>query len=196
MGQIKSAIEIALEKTMGVTVDKQSLEADKFKKQGKKIISQFLEDIDASLDGCFKGMSKDEINWVREGMAYALMANLFLPNDELAITKLKRVQEGFLKIITNNKKLKLLFNQLESFFSEYIDGKKRLREQITAQYAPRLRQKEEALSKQMGGTPVHLDPESDPEFKKVLVSTFTQFDERYRQVLDQVKNELNSMMME
>ena len=38
MGQIKSAIEIALEKTMGVTVDKQSLEADTYKKQGKKIL--------------------------------------------------------------------------------------------------------------------------------------------------------------
>ena len=195
MGEIKSAIEIALEKTMGISIDKQSVQADEYTKKGKKIISSFLDDKNASLDGCFKGMEKKQIEWVREGMFHALLANLYLPHDEHALTKLKQVQEGFLKLIANNKKLKLLFDQLEGFFSEYMEGKKRLREQIEAQYAPRLQQKEEAMSKQLG-TPVHLDPESDPEFKKIVNRTFSQFDERYKTVLEQVKGELNAMFKE
>ncbi|MBN2442280.1 MAG: hypothetical protein JXJ04_13080 [Spirochaetales bacterium] len=195
MGEIKSALEIALEKTMGISVDKQSIEADEYVKMGKKIISGFLNDDEADLDGCFKGLEKKQVEWVRGGMFRALLANLFLPNDTYVSSNLKRVEEGFLKIITNTKKLKLLFNQLESFFSEYIDGRKRLREQIEAQYAPRLRQKEEAMSKQFK-TPVRLDPESDPEFKKILSKTVSQFEGRYKSVLEQVKGELEIMFKE
>ena len=89
----------------------------------------------------------------------------------------------------------MLFDQLESFFTEYMDGKKRIHEALVAQYAPRLKQKEEAVSKQLGA-PVHLDPESDPEFKKLLGQNISQFDSRYKTVLEKVKEELKSMFME
>lgn len=195
MGEIKSAIEIALEKTMGISADKKAIEADKYTKKGKILISGFLDEPDNSLDGCFKGLEKEQIAWVKEGMFQTLLANLFLPNDQIVLSKLKRVQAGFLKIISNTKKLKLLFDQLETFFSEYIGEKKRIREHIENQYAPRLRQKEEALSKQLGA-PVHLDFNSDPEFKKVLGQSLSQFDTRYKAVLEQVKGELQSMFKE
>ncbi|MBN2536504.1 MAG: hypothetical protein JXB88_26705 [Spirochaetales bacterium] len=195
MGEIKSAIQIALEKTMGIVVDKKSIQEEEYIKKGKMIISTFLDEPDNSLDGCFKGLEKEQIEWVREGMCQTLMANLFLPNDQIALSKLKRVQAGFLKIIANNKKLKLLFDQLEGFFSEYIGEKGRILEHIENQYAPRLRQKEEALSKQLGA-PVHLDINSDPEYKKILNQNLSQFDLRYKAVLEQVKGELQSMFKE
>lgn len=195
MGEIKSAIEIALEKTMGIDVDEKSIKADEYTKKGKMIISGFLDETENSLDGCFKGLEKEQIEWVKDGMFQTLLANLFLPNDPSAIAGLKRVEAGFLKIISNSKKLKLLFSQLEGFFSEYIEEKKRVREHIENQYLPRLRQKEEALSKQLGA-PVHLNINSDPEFAKILGQNLSQFDSQYKAVLEQVKGELQSMFKE
>jgi len=195
MGKIKSAIEIALEKATGISVDKQSVKAEEYIKKGKKIISVFLDEPDGSLDGCFKGFEKKEIEWVREGMFQVLLSNLYLPNDQYVLSKLKRLEAGLLKLISNNKKLSLLFDQLEGFFTEYLEGKKRIHETLVAQYTPRLQQKAEAISKQLG-TPVHLDPESDPEFKKILGHNIAQFDEKYKSVLEKVKQELKSMFAE
>ena len=49
MSVIKSAIEIALEKTKGVEGDKEALLTEQYKKQGQRIASQFLNEPDFSL---------------------------------------------------------------------------------------------------------------------------------------------------
>ncbi len=192
MGEIKSALEIALERTKGIVGDKSSMEAEEFRKRGKKIISSFLDDPEFDLDGCFKDIEKQKIPLVKEGMFHALMANLVLAQDPAAIKKVKRLEGGFLKLIEGSKKIKLLFEQLEGFFKEYIDGKQRLREQLSAQYEPRLRKKAEALAKQLG-TNVHLEPENDPEFMGLLRQNYSMFDERYTSVIAQVKDELKGL---
>ncbi|MBN1700191.1 MAG: hypothetical protein JW881_21955 [Spirochaetales bacterium] len=192
MKEIKSAIEIALEKTKGIEGDRKLLESEEYIKKGKKIISAFLEDPKATLDGCFKDMEKDKIALVKKGMLDALCANLHLPQDETTLETVKHCETGFLKIIDNTKKVKLLFEQLDAFFREYLDGKVRIKEHIDMQYAPRLKQKQEALSKQLGA-PVHLNSESDPEYMQVLKQGYAQFDERYRTVIDNVREELTAM---
>ena len=192
MGEIKSALDIAMERSSGISTDKSSLEAEEYVKKGKMIVSGFLGDQEATLDGCFKGIDSGQIDRVKEGMFQALNANLVLPQDQTKIDDLPRIEEGFHKIIDNSKKLKMLFEQLKGFFGEYIDSKTRIYEQLTAQYMPRLRQKEEAMSKQYG-TRVHLKPESDPEFMQILKSNLAQFESQYSNVLGQAKEELRSM---
>jgi len=192
MGEIRSALDIALEKTKEIVADKSSLEADEFKKKGKKIISLFLDDPQATLDSCFKDIDKSKIALVKDGMFSALSSNLVLAQDQIAIKRLKRLEIGFLKLIEGSKKTKLIFEQLEGFFSEYIEGRKQIREQLGIQYGPRLKKKTEALAKQLG-TNVHVDPESDPEFLQILRQNYAQFDERYNTIIAQVKDELKTM---
>ena len=88
--------------------------------------------------------------------------------------------------------MKSLFNQLEYFFEEYIGEKERLREALVQQYTPRLRQKEEELSKKIGG-PINIDVNSDPEFVSLLRKALSQLDDRYQAVLNQVKDQLSSI---
>lgn len=195
MGKIKSAIEIALERTKSIDSDKDLIQADIYLKKGKKIISSFLDNQLESLDGCFKNLDKQQVIWIKEGMFQVLAANLVLPQNLLAANTLKRIKEGFLKIITNTKKLKILFEQLENFFEEYVDGKKHIKENLEAQYAHRLKEKEKALSRQLGTT-IKLNPESDPEYRKLLNQTYSQFDEKYNSVLNKVKEELLLMFEE
>jgi hypothetical protein len=192
MGEIKSALEIALEKTKDIEGDKSALQSEEYKKQGMRIISGYLDDPDFSLDGCFKDVDKAKIPLVREGMFQCLMSNLVLAQDANAIKKIKRLEGGFLKLIEGSKKIKMIFEQLEGFYTDYIEGKKNIREKLYAQYEPRLRKKAEALAKQLG-TNVHLDAESDPEFVQLLRQNYAMFDERYGSVLGQVKDELKSL---
>ena len=44
MSAIKSAFEMAMERTKDIASDKESLEASNFTTQGKKIVSRYLDD--------------------------------------------------------------------------------------------------------------------------------------------------------
>ena len=191
MGEIKSALEIALERTKSVEVNKESVEANKFQKEGKSLVSKFLDDTTVNLGESLKKYDKKQVQWIKKGMFQVLLANLMLPQDQLVLTKVRRVGEAFSLVVPDKRLLKSIFTQLESFFEEYIGEKDRLREALVQQYAPRLKQKEEELSKKMGG-PVNIDVNSDPEFVSLLRKALSQLDDRYQGVLNQVKDQLSS----
>jgi hypothetical protein len=191
MGEIKSALEIALERTKSVEVNKESVEANKFQKQGKSLVSKFLDDTTYNLEEDLKKYEKKQVQWIKEGIFQVLLANLILAQDQIALKKVKRVGEALALVIRDQRLLKSIFTQLESFFEEYIGEKERLREALVQQYTPRLKQKEEELSKKMGG-PIKIDVDSDPEFVSLLRKTLGQLDDRYQAVLNQVKDQLSS----
>lgn len=192
MTEIKSALEIALERTKNVEASKESLDASTYNTEGKKLVSRFLNDEEVDLAQELKGFDSSKVNWVRAGIYEALSTNLILPIDEVALKKSKRVREGFFSIIKDIKKLTRLMNQLENFLGEYLEERKRLQVAIEEQYAPRLRQKEEEMSKQLG-TPVKIDPMQDPEFGQLLRKNLVMLEDRYSSVLKEVKQELNKM---
>jgi len=191
MGEIKSALEIALERTKSVEVNRESVEANKFQKEGKSLVSKFFDDTTVNLEESLKKYDKKQVQWIKEGMFQVLLVNLMLPQDQPALTKVRRVGEALFPVMSDKRLLKSIFAQLESFFEEYIGEKDRLRESLVQQYTPRLRQKEEELSKKMGG-PVNIDINSDPEFVSLLRKALNQLDDRYQGVLNQVKDQLSS----
>lgn len=192
MTEIKSALEIALERTKDVEASKESLEASKYNTEGKKLVSRFLNDEKVDLTEELKGFDSSKVNWVRAGIYEALSTNLILPIDEVALKKNKRVREGFFAMIKDVKKMNRLMNQLENFLAEYLEERKRLQASIEEQYAPRLRQKEEEMSKQLGGS-VKIDPMQDPEFGQLLRKNLVMLEDRYSSVLNEVKQELDNM---
>ena len=189
MAEIKSSWEIALERTKEVEGNPEAVEADKYQKQGKMLVSKFLGDSSFDLKGNLKSFSGKTLNWVKDGMLQVLLANLVLPQEQLALTKIKRVGEAFYVFIRNTKMLTKMFSQLESFFEEYLAEKERYREAVEKHYAPRLKQKEEELSKKMG-QPIHIDINADPEFAATLRKTMASLEEKYATVLGQVKDDL------
>ena len=77
--------------------------------------------------------------------------------------------------------------------TEYVEERDRLRELVGQQYEPRLRQKEQELSKRMG-QPVRIDPMTDPDFLAALRKANAQLDERYGTVLGKVKKDLGQLV--
>ncbi len=193
MGEIKSAFEIAMENVKDVVGDKEALEATKFKTEGKKIISKFLDDSVENIKEELKKYSGKELKWVREGMLEALLSNLILPVDEYRLSQNRKIGEALFSVVDNTSNLGKIMGELEHFFREYMEERKRLTEAIEQQFAPRLRQKEEELSKQLG-SPVKIDPASDPEYTAFLRQHLGQLEERYSSVLNRVKDEIRSYL--
>jgi hypothetical protein len=195
MAEIKSALEIALERTKGVEADKEALAANQFITEGKKAVSRYLSEDNVDLKQTLAGYGGKEASWVKEGIFQALAANLKLPYDELALVATKKAGKGFGALVNDPKKLGRLLVQMEQFLADYLQERHRLVEAVEKKYAPLLRQKEEEMSRQMGAR-VKIDPAMDPQFQKLLRDNLALLEERYGEVLEQVRQELRKMCEE
>jgi hypothetical protein len=192
MTEIKSAWEIALERTRDVAPDKEALQANTYTTEGKKAASKYFADEEADLKKLLAAYDDAQLVHVREGLLEALLANLKLPADELALKQSRRAGQGLFAVIRDEKRLEKLLNQMQQFLEEYLEERKRLIQAVEQQYEPILRRKEEELAKQMGAR-VKLDPAMDPEYAKLLRQNLAHLEERYNQVLKQVKDEIKRM---
>ena len=104
MAIIKSALEIALERSKDVEADRESLEVSRFVTEGKKLASKFLAEAEAQEEVDLKGeiekFDPKPRKSVKEGVLQALLANLTLPVDEMALLKGKRAAKGFSALTT------------------------------------------------------------------------------------------------
>jgi len=192
MAPIKSAWEVALENTKDIEGNKETLAAGAARDEGRKLAAKALEDTSFGLKEALKSVARERIELVREGLIQSLLANLVLPLDEFALRKNKQVGAAVSAAVSDTRKVSAIFGQLENFFREYLEERKRMLEAIERQYAPRLKKKEEEMSRQMGQR-VRINPAQDPEFQAMLRDYLAQLDLKYDQVLANAKEEIRQL---
>lgn len=195
MGEIKSALQIAMERTESVKGNKESLMAHEKRQDGKRIASKFLMEPDVTksyLKDALKPFSGKEEKWVKEGFLETIMSNMSLPNREIDLQVLPRIEEVLLLFIKEKKQVSYIIDQVKQFFSQYLQNREQIRQHLEEQFQPKLREKEQQLAQQLGAH-VELSPEQDPEFVEYLHRQYGQLDEQYQQALDQVKEQIKSL---
>jgi hypothetical protein len=190
---IKSAYEIAMENTKNIEADKQLVEANKLRDEGKKLVSKVFDDPSFDLKAALARFDKKNLGLVREGLIQSLLSNLVLPMDELALERNRKTGAAMIAAASDTKKITAMFGQLEHFFKEYLDERKRLMEAVEKQYGPKLKKKEEDLSKQLG-RPVRINPAQDPEFQSIMRQYFGQLETKYDEVLSGAKEEIKTIL--
>jgi hypothetical protein len=192
MGVIKSALEIAMENSKSIEANKDLVESNRLRDEGKKLVGKVLEDAAFDPKTALKAFTGPALKLVKEGFLQSLLANLVLPADEFAMKSPKRIGDAISAIVSDTKKVSMIFSQLDGFFKEYIGERKRLAEAIERQYAPRLKKKEEEMSRQMGRQ-VKINPAADPEYQSMVRQYLAQLDAKYGQVLDGAKEEIRTV---
>jgi hypothetical protein len=192
MGVIKSAYEIAMENSKDIEANKELVEANRLRDEGRKLVTKVLEDPGFDVKAALKGFDAAQARLVKEGLLQSLLANLVLPLDDLGAMNTKRIGEGVSATVSDPRKVSMIFGQLDGFFKEYMGERKRLIEAIEKQYAPKLKKKEDELSRQMG-RPVRINPAADPEFQSMVRQYLSQLDAKYGEVLDGAKEEIRTI---
>ncbi len=150
MAYIKSALEIALEKTEGIKGDKTALRNASAKEEGKKLASAFFSDPTLDLEKKFKSYPKEEQPFVREGFVQILFSNLVLPREERELSRLDAIVKALEVLLPDKGNLKVLKSQIQQFFKHCLEDRKRLTEALNKQLGPLIRQKEQELSQRLG----------------------------------------------
>lgn len=208
MAMIKSALEIALERSKDIKVDEAALEANALKIEGKKAAGRYLEDPETgSLIDKLAGYSKEKRGSVREGMFEVLASQIQLPTSEASAAKLDQLSAGFSALAASagtgllggvgsavaDKRVQALFQQLAGFFKQYLDDMKNVEQAIRKQWGPKIREKERQMAARMGQD-VRIDPMSDPEFAAFYKQNVSTARAQYQAALDKAKDDLASML--
>lgn len=192
MAEIKSALELALERTKDIKSDPESLRRHQAQDDGKRLYARLQEDPEFDLAGALKKVERDRRTWVREGLFSVARSNLTLPQSEPELEKLTTIERALSELVSDKGMLKELLNQVRQFFQQYLQDREQLSEELRRQYEPRMKQKEQQMAQQYGRQ-VKLDPATDPEFNRVLQDHIGQLEGQYRGALQQVDEHLQTM---
>ncbi len=195
MAEIKSALEIALARTEGMEVDKDKVREKEMKISGRKTARSYLEgnsDI-KSLTKAYKQEKGDLRKAFTAGAAETLMSVLTLPNDSSYKDAFLKAGEGLGVLSDSPKDIEEMFTQLIQFFDQYLQNREQMEQQLTSQFQPLLKQKEEAIFAQTGSR-IRINPMDDPDFQKAFSQNIGNLVKRYQEALEQAKGQLKSFL--
>ena len=201
MGRIKSALEIALERTESVKTDKGSIDQFEAKQQGKRLANAFLKEFSTgvhqgqgssgntsiNLKDELKKHPKDQQQSLKQGIFEVLAPQITLPASTDDMLRIEAVGKG-LHFLLNDGRYAAMYQQFLQLLSRYLNEIAQYEQAIIQQYAPKLRQKEEELSRRMGRE-VHIDPFQDPEFIAFFSQNLNALKSNYQAAADQVRGE-------
>ena len=124
MAKIKSAWEIAMERTENLDIDPVKLKKDALIKKGKQLAGKFLNDItyhESALKSELKKIKEEDKILVLEGIKSIILINIALPSNDLYQDKNARLQELALLIRKDdNTTATDAIAQLDTFYKQYF----------------------------------------------------------------------------
>jgi len=197
MSKIKTALEMALERSADVKIDRKAASREGFVRRGKKLAGKFLSEKDAdAVSREIRAIFDEEREWLKEGLSTSLLANINLPRSEQDLERLDLIGRG-LKCMARDagaaKNFDYLMDRYKELFRQYLESARNLESQLRVRWDARLRQKEEQLQQRIGHS-VHLTAEQDAEFGKVLGEKLAELDSQYAEVLSQGKAEIRRLL--
>ena len=192
MAKIRSALEIALERTESVKSDKGSIGQFEAKQKGKKLANDFLEGNVKSLEEEIKKEAGGKANEglaasLKQGVFDVLISRINLPAVKDDLKMIEAAGRG-LHAIIGGKQFGEIVKQMVQIMNQYLEEAAQFDQAIKRQYAPKLRQKEEELSRRLGRA-VQLDPFQDPEFVAFYNQNMNSLKSNYQTAVDQVREE-------
>jgi hypothetical protein len=187
MGRIKSALEIALERTSEVKSDKASINQFEAKQRGKKFANEFLEESGKSIADFIKQCPAEQRDSLRQGLFETLLSQICLPASKSDAKRIENAGKGLTAVITTSR-FAALFKHLTQILSQYLEETTQYEELLKRQYAPKLKQKEDELSRRLGRQ-VRIDPFQDPEFIAFYNQNLNALKANYQAAVDQFREE-------
>ncbi len=195
MGDIKSAVEIAMEKIerLGKATDEERLKW-KYIPEGEKLAVRYFKQ-DCNLVVELDQYEETARRYVVEGAGDILVRNISFPKDDLAKRNNRRVMDGLKNLKSDKVAVENVYSKIRRIFNHYIEqGEqqgKQAYESLKAEFEAKVQQ---AVQQQLGSLMrVRIDVEKQPQFQEEWRKVQTQLDSQYLKLLDEYKQELSGI---
>jgi len=192
MGDMKSALEIAMEKIekLGKATDEERLKW-KYVPEGEKLAVRYLK------QGCnlVVEMNRYEENirrYIIEGAADILARNINLPKDDSVRKNNRKAMDGLKNLKTDKVSVENVFSKIRYIFNHYIEQGEQQRKQAYERLKTEVEAGvQEKLQQQLVSFVANsIDVERQPQFQEEWRKIQAQLDSQYQKHLDEYKQEL------
>ncbi len=145
MARIKSAWEIALEKTKDITIDEEKYKAETLEKEGMALAGAFLNDVEQSPETLQAKLSKysdEEYKIVRTGLIKTIFSNIVLPSDNSYQLRFERTTI-LSSLADPTGQAESMMAKIGAFFEQFLAAREEFGKQMEEQMRQALEQNPE-----------------------------------------------------
>lgn len=194
MSKIRSAWEIALEKTEDIKIDEKKLQYDEDVKRARTIAGVYINGEEERGEDVAKRLGEiKESKAMKEGVKLTLIQNLNLPSEEVLTDRFERVKQLAMIISNEDPEVDALMTQMITYIKQYPLHRRQLVDQLKEQYAPALAQKAAELQRKYGQQ-VAIRAEDDPDFLKIAENQLERLSGQYTDILEKAKAQLSDLL--
>lgn len=166
MAEIKSALELALEKAEQYgRASKEDLLQDKYKEQGRQWAVQFLREEEIDLEGELAALPPEAQPLARAAMKEVFLRNITLPKEEAVDVRLDRALEGVMTAAADKKAMGRIIKEVDQILQQYLLARNTAFQQLKNSFTQTLGNYTRALEAQLKAK-VRLEVENLPEFQQ------------------------------
>ena len=195
MGDIKSALEIAMERVekLEEATDEERLKW-KYIPEGEKLAARYLKQ-DCNLVVELGKYEEKVRRYIIEGAGDILIRNINLPKDDLAKRNNRRVMEGLKNLKSDKIAVENVYSKIRHIFNHYREQGEQQRKQVYKSLKTEFEAKvQQAVQQQLGSlVGIKIDVERQPQFQEEWSKLQTQLDAQYYKLLDEYKQELSAI---
>lgn len=190
MGEIKTALERALEKVAKLEVEEKAFQELKYVPEGEKLAARFLKEKNFDLVTQVNQFPEEVRGYVLKGVNNILLGNINLPHNKRQEEEGKRALQGLKPIKRDKSLLSHITSRIESVFAYYGRERQECYESLRAEFERKLR---EALYSQGIKITAPIQVERYPEFQQKWQEISSQLDRKYESQLNMLKAELEKI---
>ena len=165
MAEIKSALELALEKAEQYgRATKEELSRDQYRDQGRQLAVNFLKD-GGDLKAGLAGLPVPALTEARAAVKEVLLRNITVPRNGELDPRMTQALEGLVLAAENPKAMARQKAELEQLLQNYLQVRQNALQQLKARFGAGIGQMQRALEAQMRQR-VQLEVENLPQFQE------------------------------
>ena len=195
MSLLKSAWEIALERTENIQADPDKIKKETVLNDGRRLAGAFLladspdpEPIEKAYSSC----DATDKPIMREGIARTILLNIALPQTMDFETRFDRLLYLAELIEEGDPNPLQMLGQIKQFLQKYLSARDSLADRMKQQYQGMFDEKQERMM-QKYGKGINSAIEQDPEYIKLVQKGYAQISAQYQQALGDAKEQLKQM---
>jgi hypothetical protein len=186
MAEIKSALELALEKAERFgKASPQEMQEVKWQEQARHLAAEFLRE-KVDLEPELKKFPPEAQPALAKYVKEILLRNINLPREGLIDEANKRAQAGMLQVARDKKATQRVLQEIAQVFVSYEQVRQNAMQQLKAQFNAQLDSVRKSLEAQMQ-RPLKVDVEQTPQFQEQWRAFEAQLNQQFEPLLDKHK---------
>lgn len=192
MAEIKSALELALEKAERIgKASPEELQASRWEEEGRHLAAEFLRG-KVELDAELKKYPPAAQPVLAQAVKEVLLRNIVLPREGVVEENSQRVRAGLLQVARDKKGAQRVLQELDQLVKGYLQVRQNALQQLKAQFNVQLDGVKRALEAHMQ-RPVQVEVEMLPQFQEQWRSFEMQLNQQFEPLLERHKTMLAAL---